>query len=227
MSNCMQNYKISFKRELVLIYKKIYNIADIQTGLVLSRKGSKQLELVKEDVSQRVALLNAIEYKVITLKSIDKLGNIDLKEVDNYQSLEELPAKYLTHENDIIIRLFTPIYSCIIKKERASLVIPSQCAVIRVHSKEILPEFLHLYLMQGDIEQQLAKKEISTQLRSIRTSSIGEIKIPVFSIDKQQKIIKISKLLLKKEQLLNELSQQQCLYNKAVIKNLIQNTMEI
>ncbi len=208
-------------------YEKLNRIADIQTGLVLARKGAKQLELIKEDISQQVSLLDTIEYKAITLKSIDRLGNIDLNEVNTFQSSEELPAKYLTQENDIIVRLFTPVYSCIIKREHAGLVIPSQCAVIRIYSNEILTEFLHLYLMQGNIEQQLAKNEISTQLRSIRTSCIGEVKIPVYSSKKQQKIVNISKLLLKKEQLLNELSQQQSIYNKAIIKSLIQNKMEI
>lgn len=208
-------------------YKQLKDIADIQTGLVLSRKGAKQLELIPQEVSEQISLLKPIEYKVISLRSIDSFGNINLSEVDDFQSIEELPEKYLTQENDIVLRLFTPVYSCIIKKEHTNMVIPSQCAVIRVNRNYILPDFIQLYLMQGDIEQQLANKEVSTQLRSVRTSSIGEIKIPVFPMEKQEKIIATSKLLLKKEQLLNQLSEQQSLYNKAIIKSLIQNKMEI
>ncbi|MDD3436187.1 MAG: restriction endonuclease subunit S [Candidatus Gastranaerophilales bacterium] len=208
-------------------YKQLKDIADIQTGLVLSRKGAKQLELIPQEVSEQISLLKPIEYKVISLRSIDSFGNINLSEVDDFQSIEDLPEKYLTQENDIVLRLFTPVYSCIIKKEQLNMVIPSQCAVIRVNRNYILPDFIQLYLMKGDIEQQLANKEVSTQLRSVRTSSIGEIQIPVFPMEKQEKIIATSKLLLKKEQLLNLLSEQQSLYNKAIIKSLIQNKMEI
>ncbi len=208
-------------------YKKIRDIADIHTGLVLSRKGAKQLELIPQDVSTQISLLKPIEYKVISLRSIDRFGNINLKEVDEFQSIEKLPDKYLTQENDIIIRLFCPIYSCLIKKENKNILIPSQCAVIRLNTSEIIPDFLQFYIMNGNIEQQMAKKEISTQLRSVRTSSIGELEIPIFSLKRQEQISKISELFLKKEQLLFELTKEESLYKKAMLKKILEIKLEI
>ena len=99
---------------------KISDIADIQSGLVLSRKASK------ESVG---------------------LSLLDMSSLESYEANEPIDKSFLTQENDIIIRLFAPVCATLIKKEHVGFVVPSQLAIIRIRENGvILPGYLSVYL---------------------------------------------------------------------------------
>lgn len=203
---------------------KLKDIANIQMGLVLSRAGAKQLELIKQDVAEKVSQINAYNYSVITLRSINDYGNLDSSQCDNFISKGKLTDRYLTLKNDILVRLFTPIKSCLITEEDTNIVIPSQFAVVRIKEQflnKILPEYLQLVMQNNDFTNQIQKIEEGFQLRSIRTSSIENVEINIPSIENQLKFIAISKLMKRKEELLSELSDQQKKQNSIILEKLI------
>ena len=73
---------------------KLEKIADISTGLVLSRKKSSNNE--------------GFVYELLTLKSFNENGYIEDEYLDNFISEEKIKSQYLTQEGDIIVRLSSP-----------------------------------------------------------------------------------------------------------------------
>ena len=199
-------------------------IVEIQAGLVLSRTGAKQLELIKRNVAEKVSDITVRKYKAITLRSITDVGILDLSQCDDFDSKEEISDRYLTHNNDILVRMFTPLKCCLINSEEENLVVPSQFCILKLKDSFrdiILPEYLYLVMRNKDFSKQVQKLEEGFQLRSIKTSSIAKIKINIPDIATQEKLINVSNLITRKEKLMSELIIQEKLYNEAILEKLI------
>ena len=199
-------------------------IVEIQAGLVLSRTGAKQLELIKRNVAEKVSDITVQKYKVITLRSITDVGILDLSQCDDFDSKEEISDRYLTHNNDILVRMFTPLKCCLINSEEENLVVPSQFCILKLKDSFrdlILPEYLYLVMRNKDFSKQVQKLEEGFQLRSIKTSSIAKIKINIPDIATQEKLINVSNLIIRKEKLMSELIIQEKLYNETILEKLI------
>ena len=202
----------------------LYQIVEIQAGLVLSRTGAKQLELIKRNVAEKVSGIIVRKYKAITLRSITDVGILDLSQCDDFDSKEEISDRYLTHKNDILVRMFTPLKCCLINSEEENLVVPSQFCILKLKESFrniILPEYLYLVIRNKDFSKQVQKLEEGFQLRSIKTSSIAKIKINIPDIATQEKLINVSNLIIRKEKLMSELIIQEKLYNEAILEKLI------
>ena len=199
-------------------------IVEIQAGLVLSRTGAKQLELIKRNVAEKVSGIIVRKYKAITLRSITDVGILDLSQCDDFDSKEEISDRYLTHKNDILVRMFTPLKCCLINSEEENLVVPSQFCILKLKESFrniILPEYLYLVIRNKDFSKQVQKLEEGFQLRSIKTSSIAKIKINIPDIATQEKLINVSNLITRKEKLMSELIIQEKLYNETILEKLI------
>ncbi len=199
-------------------------IVEIQAGLVLSRTGAKQLELIKRNVAEKVSGIIVRKYKAITLRSITDVGILDLSQCDDFDSKEEISDRYLTHKNDILVRMFTPLKCCLINSEEENFVVPSQFCILKLKESFrniILPEYLYLVIRNKDFSKQVQKLEEGFQLRSIKTSSIAKIKINIPDIATQEKLINVSNLIIRKEKLMSELIIQEKLYNEAILEKLI------
>ena len=199
-------------------------IVEIQAGLVLSRTGAKQLELIKRNVAEKVSDITVRKYKAITLRSITDVGILDLSQCDDFDSKEEISDRYLTHNNDILVRMFTPLKCCLINSEEENLVVPSQFCILKLKDSFrdiILPEYLYLVMRNKDFSKQVQKLEEGFQLRSIKTSSIAKIKINIPDIATQEKLINVSNLIIRKEKLMSELIIQEKLYNETILEKLI------
>ena len=199
-------------------------IVEIQAGLVLSRTGAKQLELIKRNVAEKVSDITVRKYKAITLRSITDVGILDLSQCDDFDSKEEISDRYLTHNNDILVRMFTPLKCCLINSEEENLVVPSQFCILKLKDSFrdiILPEYLYLVMRNKDFSKQVQKLEEGFQLRSIKTSSIAKIKINIPDIATQKKLINVSNLITRKEKLMSELIIQEKLYNETILEKLI------
>lgn len=203
---------------------KLKDIADIQIGLVLSRAGAKQLELIKQNVIEKISANETYKYKTVTLRSINDQGNLDEGQCDDFISKDKLAKRYLTIKNDILIRLFSPLKTCLISDFQENIVVPSQFGIIRLNEsaqKNILPEYLQLVMQNRNFVNQVEKFEEGFQLRSIRTSSIEKTEVYIPTLQMQKKLIEIAKLMKRKEDLLSHLLEQQKIQNEILQEKLI------
>ncbi len=190
-------------------YKKLCEIANIQSGLVLSRKEAKNDSI------------QAAEYRNFTLRSVNADGSINMQLLDRYLASEKIEAQFITREDDIIIRLFTPFSPVLITETLTGFVVPSQFAIIRLHKCELLPSFLCCYLAHRNILEVVAIRESGQTSGGIKISALSELNIPLPTTKRQKAIAAYSKMNAERKRLHIELIQQYDLKMDAVINSII------
>ena len=77
-------------------------------------------------------------------------------------------------------------------------------------------------MQNKNFTNQVEKLEEGFQLRSIKISSIENVEICIPTLQKQEKLIEIAKLMKRKENLLSKLLEQQKIQNEIIQEKLIQ-----
>lgn len=176
---------------------KLSDFATLQSGLVLNRKEARSEEET------------AKYYKRINMRSLSEYGELDRNDLDIFPSVEILDSAVLTQPNDIIVKLFTPIYPTLISEKDKGFIIPSQLVVIRVFDDQVLPEYLRYYLSAPEVSDLMLSIEGWRSQRTIKVSTFADLEIPIPSIEKQQLIAKISAINSKRERLYKELIEEE------------------
>lgn len=176
---------------------KLSDFATLQSGLVLNRKEARSEEET------------AKYYKRINMRSLSEYGELDRNDLDIFPSVEILDSAVLTQPNDIIVKLFTPIYPTLISEKDKGFIIPSQLVVIRVFDDKVLPEYLRYYLSAPEVSDLMLSIEGWRSQRTIKVSTFADLEIPIPSIEKQQLIAKISAINSQRERLYKELIEEE------------------
>ncbi|NLP45268.1 MAG: restriction endonuclease subunit S, partial [Peptococcaceae bacterium] len=92
---------------------KLGDISSITTGQVIKRKEARPGDM------------DAIQYRILTLKSFDEDGFLVKEELDTFKAFEEIESKYITSKGDIVVRLSMPFTTITIDKESEGILIPS------------------------------------------------------------------------------------------------------
>lgn len=188
---------------------KISEIADIQSGLVLSRKASKEGE-------------NGFLYQRLTLRSVNEDSLLNKSSFESYEASEPVDSQFLTKENDIIVRLFAPVCAVLITKENEGLVVPSQLAIIRLKDLfQYIPGYVSVYLTNGHILDSLVVGAGMASQKIIKVGNIAELEIPCLPIEKQKMISDISNKQLNIVALYKKIIEQETLRTRSVIKDII------
>lgn len=188
---------------------KISEIADIQSGLVLSRKAANEKTSV-------------YPYKRLTLRSVTEECLLDIASFEDYAASEPIDAQFLTKENDIIVRLFAPVCATLITKDYEGLVVPSQLAIIRLKdSCPYLPGYLSVYLTNERSLENLIEGAGMAAQKIIKVGNVAELEIPCLPIEKQKMISDIANEQLNIVALYKKIIEQETLRTKTVIKDII------
>ncbi|WP_454969283.1 restriction endonuclease subunit S [Eubacterium sp.] len=187
---------------------KISEIADIQSGLVLSRKAAKEN-------------VNVYPYQRLTLRSVTEDCLLDISSFETYEACEPIDEQFLTKENDIIVRLFAPVCATLITKDYEGLVVPSQLAIIRLKdSCPYLPGYLSVYLTNQRILENLIEGAGMAAQKIIKVGNIAELEIPCLPMEKQEMISDIANEQLNIIALYKKIIEQESLRTKSVIKDI-------
>lgn len=185
------------------------DIAQVKTGLVLTRK--KASIETKEQVT----------YQLLTLNNISEDGSIIQDVFESFTSNERLQEHYFTQKNDILIRLNHPFTAVFIDEKYTSLLIPSYFAVIKVTSKDILPQYLAWYLNSDYIKRELQRQQFGSRIVSTNKQAIKQLPINVPSLNKQQTIIKLYQLYKREQSLYKQLMEEKELLFNEITKKLL------
>lgn len=188
---------------------KISEIADIQSGLVLSRKAAKEN-------------MNVYPYQRLTLRSVTEDCLLDISSFETYEACEPIDEQFLTKENDIIVRLFAPVCATLITKDYEGLVVPSQLAIIRLKdSCPYLPGYLSVYLTNERSLENLIEGAGMAAQKIIKVGNVAELEISCLPIEKQKMISDIANEQLNIVALYKKIIEQETLRTKTVIKDII------
>lgn len=188
---------------------ELQKACDTSAGLVLKRKEAR--------CDDKVAKI----YKTITLKSFNDDGWIDLEYLDDYKSGELLNDRYLTRENDILIRLSNPYTAIKITSKEVGFVIPSLFAIVRINHNGIMPGYLSFVLNSDKIKQSYFKNSMGITIPVIRMNTIRKTKISILSLSEQHNISKIYGLMIREKKLFKRLNEMKKIYNRETTKNII------
>ena len=140
---------------------KISEIANIQTGVVLSRKEAKK----DQEIVQK--------YQRLTIKALGNDGFINKEELEDYNAKEKIDEGQTTHKGDIVLRLFSPLCPVLIDEETEGFVVPSQLAVLKVGNKDVvLPSYLRWYLSQNEIQERVLFEDGGTAQKTIKVATM-------------------------------------------------------
>ena len=189
--------------------KKLGEIASITTGLVVKRK---QAEL-SVDIIKR--------YKMLTLKSFDHDGWLNIEELDCFDSSEMIDDKYLTREGDVVIRLSYPNTAIVVNKDDVGLLIPSLFVSMRLNIQTLLPEYLTIYLNSDAMKKFYNINSFGSAVKIIKTSVLRDVQVEFPNLEQQKKIVELHKLMQKEKVLYEDLINEKTKYNIEIIKKLL------
>lgn len=188
---------------------KLSEIADIQSGLVLSRKAAKEGK-------------EKYEYKRLTLRSVTDEGLLDKTSIEPYEASEPIDKQFLTQENDIILRLFAPVTATVIDSDNVGCVVPSQLAIIRVkYNALFVPGYLCAFLSNDRSIEAMIEGAGQAVQKIIKIGNVAEIEIPYLEIEKQEKIFRIMSEQMKLNVLYKTLIEKEKIRTKEIIKRII------
>lgn len=189
---------------------KISDIADVQGGLVLSRK----------EAASNVETY--YKYKRLTVRALGEDGYIENSELEDFYSNELLDHALFTTRGSVAVRLVSPMYPVFISESCENLLVPSQIAVLRVKNQNfIMPQYLRLCLAQKNIQEKVQKIERGTAQRTVKIGTITELQIVVPDMKTQKMAVEIDEMSRKRERMYQNLIKQERLLTEKVIENII------
>lgn len=171
---------------------KLQDLASIRSGLVLSRKQSK------EPTNYR--------YPLINLRCIQQEGVIELGEADIYEAKEPLKEDYLSQKGDIVVRLTAPYTAVLIDEATSGMVISSNFVLIRIEDKKLLPEYLFWLLNTQNVKRKIYENATSNMLGAVKAKFLTDFELTILSVEEQYKIAQLNILAKKESQLFKELA---------------------
>lgn len=184
-------------------------IANIRTGLVLSRKKAALSDEVK------------VQYKQITLKSFSTSIKLQKEYFDDFDSVEKVDSTYISRAGDILVRLREPNVAVHIDEESAGLVIPSLMSIVRVDDDRVNSEFLAYYLNSTTIKRALKDKIKGTTIPMIKTKDLEDLDVILPPLEEQKRVVEFLKLSQREAELLDELRKQKEQFGQAILDTII------
>lgn len=188
---------------------KLGDISSITTGQVIKRKEARPGDV------------DAIQYRILTLKSFDEDGFLVKEEIDSFKASEEIESKYITSKGDIVVRLSMPFTSITIDEESEGILIPSLFVAIRVNCNDILPSYLSLYLNSNKMKKQYIKEARGSAIQILKTSAFKEFEIMIPDMSIQEQAVTLNELMMREKRLLQLLIKENNKRNQIILEKMI------
>ncbi|MGG3772960.1 restriction endonuclease subunit S [Heyndrickxia faecalis] len=185
------------------------DIAQIQTGLVLSRKKAEMPYEAKAT------------YRLLTLKNISEDGFIENDSFEMFTSRDELDDRYFTAEGDVLMRLNQPYTAVYVDKDHTGLLIPSYFAVIKVNQAKVLPQYLAWYLNTSNVKKELERSQAGSRIPSTNQHVIRNLSFELLSTSKQKTLIELYQLHQKEKMLYRKLMEEKELYFQTIVQQIL------
>lgn len=188
---------------------KLGDISSITTGQVIKRKEARPGDV------------DAIQYRILTLKSFNEDGYLVKEELDSFKASEKIESKYITSKGDIVVRLSMPFTTITIDKESEGILIPSLFVAIRVNCNDILPSYLSLYLNSNKMKKQYIREARGSAIQILKTSAFKEFEIMIPDMSIQEQAVTLNELMMREKRLLQLLIKENNKRNQIILEKMI------
>lgn len=180
---------------------KLSEVVKFYSGLIVSR--------------ERADLYKKAQYNALNYKSITENGNIDISKLDKLDLNNDINDKFITKENDVILKLAYPFKAVLIDKTEIGIVITSNFCKL-ICNDRILPEYLIACLNSEKIDRKLKIESKNQIISQISIKDLEKIEIEIYDMQKQKTIANLYNDYLKKIKLTNMILEKE----KSIIKNI-------
>jgi len=176
------------------VKKRLSQIAEIRTGLVLSRFKAK------EGSPRRYS------YPLVGLRCFAEGSTLDPAGVERFETDREPDEKYLTRAGDLLVRLRTPLKALYITEDEAGYLYPSLIAAIRLKDEDLIsPKYLLHSLHSSSVFRQLSEKIKGTRIPTIRTADLAALEIVIPPRREQERVLAYLEAAEREARLMEEL----------------------
>jgi restriction endonuclease S subunit len=189
---------------------KLKELVDIRVGLPLERKKAK------------LTSAEQIPYKALTLKSFGDVVAYDELPYEEFIADSKIDSKYITAENNVIVRLRAPNNAIFINNKNAGLVASSLMVIIESLYPNVLDsKFLAYYLNSQYVQNQLLKNSQGTSIIMTKRTDLLELDISLPTLAEQHKIISYIELANQEINLLQKLTTKKTKLKTDIFETLI------
>lgn len=180
---------------------RLFDVVKFHSGLIISR--------------ERTTLHSTSQYNVLNYRCLTDTGSIDISKLDRLDLNKNIDEKFITKENDILIKLVYPFKAVLISKKEIGLLVTSNFCKI-ICSDKILPEYLIACLNSEKIDKKLKIESKNQSVNQISIKDLEKVEIEICDIQKQKIIAGLYNYYLKKMQLTKKILEKE----QNIIKNI-------
>ena len=139
-------------------------------------------------------------------------------------ALSQKNERYLLKKGDLLFAGKGTTYLCKV----FDLIIPAIASttlyIIRLTSKDILPDYLCWYLNQPSVMAMMKAQQVGTGTPLIHKQVVENIEIPIPNMETQQRIVELARLQAKEKELYQAIAEKrQLITNQFIMNKLITN----
>jgi restriction endonuclease S subunit len=159
---------------------------------------------------------------VVQMKDIDESGELDISGLSRVQ-LDEVKPRYLLKNGDILFRSRSTTNAATVVPDHLGVAIAAAPIImIRLRAEIADPNCVAWFLNHPKTQQRLQRQAKGTSLMMIDRHSLGELEIPLPSLEVQHQIAELARLQQRERQLVRELEQKRHDY----FNTILMQTME-
>ena len=146
------------------------------------------------------------EVKYLQVKDINGENEIDYSHTARVKDTGTSHKYYLRKDDLLFAAKGASNYCFLYDGSKGNIIPSSSFIIIHITSKKILPEFLCCYLNTPSILSKLKNSSVGTGIQMIPQSVIGDLQLEIPSMEVQQLIVQIDRLIKKSEKLHNKIN---------------------
>ena len=163
--------------------------------------------------------LQASPYGEVAYLQIKDLLTESLEKTVSKVTLSPKNGRYLLAKGDLLFAGKGTTYLCKVFDLDIPAIASTTLYIIRLTSKDILPDYLCWYLNQPTVMAVMKTQQVGTGTPLIRKQVIEDFEIPVPEIDTQRQIVELAKLQTREKELYQALAEKREQLTNQLIMN--------
>ncbi|MCT4563526.1 MAG: restriction endonuclease subunit S [Maledivibacter sp.] len=191
---------------------------EVSTIGIKNKKLKEVCKIITGVPEWKKKIYEGYSYKCIHPSSLDEFDVI--KEFDEHLRPQEISDKALLEQGDILIKRLSPSYVNVFHSQTEKVYVTSNILIVRPQ-KGINSHYIASILEMQGISKLNHFSRKGTTIQSVSKKELGEISIPVISLELQEKYGELRRLNNNKRMLIRELEEQEKKLLKGVYQNLV------
>jgi restriction endonuclease S subunit len=182
---------------------------------------NKKISEIAEVVSG--VYLQAEPYGDVSYLQIKDLFSESPEKTASKVTLSAKNERYLLAKDDLLFAGKGTTYLCKVFDLDIPAIASTTLYVIRLASKDILPDYLCWYLNQPSVMAVMKAQQVGTGTPLIHKQVVEDFEIPVPDIDTQRQIVGLARLQAKEKELYQTIAEKRQLITNQLIMNKLNN----